>query len=172
MEEFIMKKIMFITIIILIALSSTLVMSQDDEGLGIETELLFVMHVNLDPAQAVGEGPYGVRNIVPSIGGTIEGPEINGEILAGGADWILARADGVRELDIRLTIRTDDDHLIYIYSQGLFYTTPGGETYLRITPRFETGAEEYAWLNRTLAVGTGIADGLPEWVEFTVYAIK
>ena len=42
--------------------------------------------------------------------------------------------------------------------------------YFRTTPRFETGAEQYRWLNRILAVGVGWIDK-PGTVSYKVYAV-
>ncbi|HEU5323464.1 MAG TPA: DUF3237 domain-containing protein, partial [Methylomirabilota bacterium] len=85
-----------------------------------------------------------------------------------GGDWVLLRRDGVAELDIRLTLRTDDGELIYVRCDGIFDMAPevrqrvlGGEDvdpseyYFRTTPRFETGSEKYRWLNRLVAIGVG-----------------
>jgi hypothetical protein len=85
-----------------------------------------------------------------------------------GGDWTLLRPDGVLELDLRVTLRTDDGALIQMSSFGLRLGPPEviaalarGETveptkyYFRTTPRFETVAPAYSYLNRMLAVATG-----------------
>jgi hypothetical protein len=69
---------------------------------------------------------------------------------------------------VRLVLKTVDDALICMTYQGLRHgpsdiiaKLEGGQEvdpasyYFRITPRFETAAPQYAWLNRILAVGTG-----------------
>jgi hypothetical protein len=84
------------------------------------------------------------------------------------ADWQLLRADGVLEMDLRMTLQTDDGALISLRSFGLRHGPPEviaaigrGETvdpatyYFRTTPRFETGDPRYAFLNRIVAVATG-----------------
>ena len=49
----------------------------------------------------------------PLTGGHFEGPRLRGTVLPGGsADWLLLRADGVLEMDLRATLRTDDGALI------------------------------------------------------------
>ena len=148
----------------------------------LQTELLFEMQVELGEAQQVGATPRGSRLIAPLTGGTFAGPKLKGDVLPGGADWLLTRADGIRELDVRLTLRTDDGHLIYMSYRGINTITPEivqrlmrgepvtpSEYYMRITPVFETGAEQYGWLNRLVAVGVG--QRLPTAVRQTVYAI-
>jgi hypothetical protein len=148
----------------------------------LQTELLFDMQVELGEAQQVGATPRGSRVIAPLTGGMFAGPKLKGDVLPGGADWLLTRADGVREPDVRLTLRTDDGHLIYMSYRGINTITPEiiqrlrhgepvspSEYYMRITPVFETGAERYGWLNRIVAVGVG--QRLPTAVRHTVYAI-
>jgi Protein of unknown function (DUF3237) len=159
--------------LLLLSLALPLAAQNETESpLVVETEFLFNLHADLAAPYDVGNSPYGSRVIWPVTGGTIEGPEVSGVILAGGADWSLVRSDGAFELDVRLTILTDDEEIIYMQYPGISYTSPEGETYWRITPRFETGAEQYAWLNRIFAVGIGTGAELPEWVEYSVYAIK
>lgn len=97
----------------------------------------------------------GSRRIVPVTGGTFEGPRLRGRVLEGGADSVRARPDGASELDVRVTLETDDDALVYATYRGILYNPPEGELYWRVTPYFETAAEEYDWLNRIVTVGVG-----------------
>ena len=81
---------------------------------------------------------------------------------------MLLRSDNVLELDLRITLETDDRALIYMTFQGLRHGPPDvfaalgrGEDvdpasyYFRTLPRFETSAERYAFLNRIITVGIG-----------------
>ncbi len=45
-----------------------------------------------------------------------------------------------------------------------------GEYYFRTTPRFETGHERYAWLNKTICVGVGYFGA--NKVGYRVFAVK
>jgi hypothetical protein len=129
-------------------------------------EFLCTLLVELGEAQVIGEGPHGVRRIVPLIGGKIEGPKIKGEVLPFGADWVLVRPDGVFQLDVRATIRTDDDELIYVGYKGIFDSS---RDYFRVTPFFETSSEKYSWLNKIISVGIGKpGEGK---VEYEIYQI-
>lgn len=141
-----------------------------DQGPGIETEFLFDLHLDIESPLPISGGPYGDRRIFRVIGGTVDGPQISGEVIAGGSDWGLDRADGVSELDARITIRTDDDQIIYMSYTGIIYNSPEGELYWRMVPRFEAG-DEYAWLTRIVAVGlfTDFGNGA---VEYRVYIIR
>lgn len=128
------------------------------------------MTVNIIAAaqQKFGAVPYGVRSFVPVTGGDFAGPRLRGRILPGGGDWLLLRSDGVLELDLRITLETDDHALIYMTFQGLRHSLPEviaafsrGEVvdptryYFRTVPRFETSTEAYIFLNRIVAVGVG-----------------
>jgi hypothetical protein len=129
---------------------------------------LMTLEVVVPPPQRLGLGPYGTRVIAPVAGGAFEGSRLRGQVLGGGCDWTLLRADGVLELDLRLTLRTDDEALIYMSSSGLRHGPPEvlaalarGELvdpsryYFRTAIRFETSAPEYAFLNRMFAISTG-----------------
>ena len=60
------------------------------------------------PAQKLGAIPHGTRSIVPIAGGDFEGSRLRGKVLPGGGDWLLLRSDDVLELDLRVTLETDD----------------------------------------------------------------
>ena len=73
------------------------------------TRLLMILRVTVATPQSIGAVPHGTRRTVPITGGDFEGPRLRGSVLPGGsADWLLLRADGVLELDLRATLRTDD----------------------------------------------------------------
>jgi hypothetical protein len=130
---------------------------------------LMTLQVIVSPPQRVGAVPHGARVIAPVAGGTFEGPRLRGKVLAdGGGDWTLLRSDGVLELDLRITLETDDGALIYMTSFGLRHGPPEtlaalarGESvdpstyYFRTAPRFETSAPQHAFLNRVIAIASG-----------------
>ena len=64
---------------------------------------------------------------------------------------------GMGTLDIRETIRTDDGATIFVQYQGKLDLSKGMQFPMTayVAPRFETGDERYAWLNRIQAVGKG-----------------
>ena len=118
---------------------------------------LMTVKVLAAPLQKLGAVPYGVRTFVPVAGGDFEGPRLRGRILPGGGDWLLLRSDGVLELDLRITLETDDHALIYMTFQGMRHGAPDDPAryYFRTVPRFETSAEAYGFLNRIVTVGVG-----------------
>ncbi len=129
---------------------------------------LMTVKIVAAPLQKLGGVPHGTRSIVPVTGGDFEGPRLRGRVLPGGGDWLLLRTDGVLELDLRITLETDDHALIYLTFQGLRHGPPDaiaalgrGEVvdparyYFRTLPRFETSTEKYSFLNRIITVGVG-----------------
>ncbi|MGA7119206.1 MAG: DUF3237 domain-containing protein [Polyangiaceae bacterium] len=132
------------------------------------SRLLMTLQVAVVGAQKIGAAPHGVRVVAPITSGHFEGPRLRGKVLPGGGDWTLLRGDGVLELDLRLTLETDDGALIHMASFGLRHGPPDviaalarGESvdpssyYFRTTPRFATGHPKYAFLNRLLTISTG-----------------
>src|SRR5213082_2570301 len=122
-----------------------------------DSRLLMTMRVAVVGAQKIGAVPHGSRVTAPIAGGHFEGPRLRGKVLPGGGDWTLLRGDGVLELDLRVTLETDDGALIHLASFGLRHGPPevlaalaSGESidpskyYFRTTPRFETSAPPYA----------------------------
>src|SRR5258705_8712727 len=147
------------------------------------TRLLMTMRVQVGTVLNIGAVPHGTRRTAPLGGGTFEGPRLRGTILPGGsADWQLLRSDGVLEMDLRVTLRTDDGALISMRSFGLRHGPPEiiaaigrGETvdpstyYFRTMPRFETAHPAYAFLNRLVAVASG--DRRAEGPIYTVHEV-
>jgi len=134
----------------------------------VQTRPLFVMHLDVAPIVLMGRTPGGDRRVGVVTGGRFQGERLSGLVLDGGADWQIARDDGVTTLDARLMLRTDDGALIGMIYRGLRHGPPEvmaalakGEKvdpasyYFRMTPTFETASEPYAWLNHILALGTG-----------------
>src|SRR3982074_3388752 len=147
-----------------------------------DARLLMTLQVAVSNPQRLGAGPHGTRITVPIADGHFEGPRLRGRVLPGGGDWTLLRGDGVLELDLRVTLETDDGALIHMTSFGLRHgpadviaALARGESvdpsayYFRTSPRFETGNPKYAFLNRLLAVSSG--DRRAEGPIYTIYEI-
>jgi hypothetical protein len=131
-------------------------------------ELIFEAKVTLDPVQELGVTTYGKRRIIPITGGTFEGPNIKGTILAGGADWQTLRTDGTADLDARYTLKTDDGALIYIQNRGIRHAKPEvlarmakgekvdpSEYYMRTAASFEVAEGKYNWLTKCIVISVG-----------------
>jgi len=147
------------------------------------TRLLMTMYVKVGPPLNIGTVPHGTRRTAPLTGGTFEGPRLRGTILPdSSADWQLLRSDGVLEMDLRFTLRTDDGALISMSALGLRHGPPEviaaigrGEAvdpstyYFRTMPRFETAHPSYSFLNRLIAVASG--DRRPEGPIYTIHEV-
>ena len=127
--------------------------------------------------------PLGTRMIAVVERGTVEGPRLRGEFLPGGGDWIMVGSDRVARLDVRATIRTHDDELVYVTVTGRATLSDeaigrlwAGETigweemHARSAPLFETGAERYAWLNSTVAIA--VNELSLNHVNYRVYSVR
>jgi len=132
----------------------------------LQYEYLGTLTCGVGEAQVVGKTPKGVRRIMPLTGGRFEGPKLNGEVLPFGADWILIRSDGLIELDVRATIKTDDGEIIYAQYKGIYDPS---RKYFCTVPIFETSSEKYSWLNKSIYVGLGSAE--PGKVIYKIYQI-
>jgi hypothetical protein len=150
----------------------------------LDGELLFQLSQELKVPDETATAPLGARRFVSITGGSFEGPRLKGQVLSGGGYWVLVRPDGAAEVDARTTLRTDDGQLIYMHYRGLVHGPPAvmqalrqgdssidpSEYYHRTTPLFDTGSEQYEWLNRMVAVGIG--KRTPTGVEYTVHAVS
>jgi hypothetical protein len=127
---------------------------------------LMTLRLNTAPTQDIGAGPHGSRVTYPITGGSFEGDRLRGRVLPGGDDWTVKRPDGVVELDLRITLETDDHALIHMTFEGIRDDAPGAR-YFRTLPRFATADPRYSFLNRLLAVGVGEirADGPAHVIE-------
>lgn len=149
----------------------------------LRSQPLFTIRMNLHPIQELGVTPLGQRRIVPVAGGTFEGARLRGVVLGqAGGDWLLMRADGVFQLDVRVTLQTDDGALILMTYRGVRHA-PGDVTaklargervdpsqyYLRTAPFFETSSPRYGWLNNIVAVAMG--ERLPDGVVYRVFEV-
>jgi hypothetical protein len=134
----------------------------------LELQPLLKARITLAEPQELGETPHGRRRIIPITGGEFAGERLSGRVLGGGADWQIVRHDGVAELEARYTLQTSDGALIYVSNTGYRHgpeeiirklaageAVPPSAYYMRTTPRFETGDERYAWLNRIVCVASG-----------------
>ncbi|MBB94347.1 MAG: hypothetical protein CML68_07085 [Rhodobacteraceae bacterium] len=141
------------------------------------------LYVDLSPIREMGAGRAGQRRIIPIVGGTVEGPELQGRILDVGADWQTIFASGVAELDTRYAMETHDGAVIEIVNYGYRFgprhvieALARGEAVaptsysMRTQARLETGDPRYDWVNRTLFVGTGAR--LAAQVQVSLFAVE
>lgn len=132
----------------------------------LQSEFLFTLSADVGELVSLGHGPLGERRVVYINSGTFEGPALRGVVI-GGADWQILRSDGALELDARYAIREQGGGVVQVISQGMRHGPPDvmarlarGEDvdpasyFFRSSMRFETGAADLAWLNKTMAFAT------------------
>jgi hypothetical protein len=149
----------------------------------LRSQLLCRLEARLAAPRDFGDTPQGHRRFFPVVGGIFEGAHLRGEVLPEGGDWAILRSDGTLELDVRITLRTDDGALLYVRYRGVRRAPPEvlarltrgeivnpGEYYFRTTPTFETSAPRYTWLNGIVAVGLGERRP-PDVVAYSIFEV-
>ncbi|GAA6062858.1 hypothetical protein JCM10212_006111 [Sporobolomyces blumeae] len=115
------------------------------------------------------EGPYGVRKVIPILGGPIVGPHFNGTLRNLGADWGLVDPQtGVFSADTRYGGVTDNGDELYFQTSGP--AQEGGGLHLHI--KVETSSRELYWLNEIVAVGVLQNVGTKEYLNQTVSILR
>src|ERR1035441_8942442 len=84
----------------------------------LRSELLFTLTGRVSSAQEIGASPSGQLGIMRVASGEFEGPKLRGTVLPGGADWMLVRPDGVAQINVRMTLQTDNGDLIFMRYGG------------------------------------------------------
>jgi hypothetical protein len=98
---------------------------------------------------------------IPITGGTIEG-DVTGQIIPGGGDWCLTRADEAYRVEARYLFRTDEGHIVDVVNVGILRHLDGESGgskemgYFQTTPVFRTAAPALQWLTRSVFVGRAV----------------
>jgi hypothetical protein len=139
--------------------------------------------VEIAAAIEVGQTDLGLRRLIPIVGGVVEGPQMRGKVLAGGADYQLILAGQTQaHLDARYVLELEDGARIWVHNTALRVTSAEdglklmrGElvsperVYFRCQPRFEVADPHWAWLAQHQFVGVGLR--LPDAVHISVYKV-
>jgi hypothetical protein len=149
-------------------MSTALSHNLPESHLSIRTQPLFVLREAVPPLIVIGQTPNAFRRIGVIQGGSFEGERLSGEVVTGN-DWQAVRTDSCIKLDVRLVLKTTDGELIVMTYTCLRAGPPsviekldkGGPVdptsyYFRMNPMFETSSKKYDWMNRIIAVGTGV----------------
>ncbi len=130
--------------------------------------LFFVMRICAEVGAPLELGEIGgvKKRVIPITGGSFEGVDLQGEVLAGGADWQYTRPDHVAVLEARYTLRSSDGALITVVNRGFRHGIPGlaeiiasgrevsrSDYYFMSAPLFETSDPKLAWLTRAIFIG-------------------
>ena len=120
--------------------------------------LMWSAIVDVADREDLGEGPLGHRYIVPILGGRFFGgdgfEDLSGEILPGGADRQLVRADGIKELDALYEMRTDEGDTMTIRNRVIVDEARHPERYAMSVISVTAPKGKLDWLNRRLVLGT------------------
>src|ERR1700737_2935970 len=148
----------------------------------LQTKYVFSLAIKVGAPIVAGDFGYGVRRIIPILGGEVRGEGINGTLFPCGADFQIIRPNGFTELEAKYAFEMDDGAIVYIENIGIRFGPKPlldriamGEIvdpaliYFRSVPRFETGAENYRWLMENLSVGVGAR--YPDRVEIDVHQV-
>ncbi|WP_440709129.1 DUF3237 domain-containing protein [Herbiconiux sp. YIM B11900] len=171
-------------------------------------EHVFDVEVRLGEIEDHGMTRVGHRRIVPIVGGSIRGrvggtlggvpsgalddvpddlhggsgDELVAQILPGGADWQVVRADGSIEIDGRYSASTSEGELLYLHAAGIRSGAPEvleallrgepvdpGDYYFRTTVSIETSSPRLAALQRALYVA--VAERAASTVRYATYRL-
>jgi hypothetical protein len=140
------------------------------------------LRVEVDRPIEIGDTGAGLRRMIGILGGSVEGPQLRGRVLPGGADFQLVRSATVAELDARYALELDDGRRIYVINRALRRAPVEvtaklvrGEpvdpslVYFRCTPSFEVADDALRWLAESLFVGTGAR--YPDRVEMSFFRL-
>jgi hypothetical protein len=136
----------------------------------LEHRNLFEFEANVTPLIGIERQPPAVpMSICYFTGGWFAGDRLRGELLPGGGDWACFETDSLIRIDVRAILQTIDGARIYMRYRGIWTTAPGllprvlghqvpyvhEDHYLRVAAEFESGAPQYAWLDRIVVIGVG-----------------
>jgi hypothetical protein len=139
--------------------------------------------VTISPPVEVGHTPAGLRRMIPITGGTVSGPQLNGHIVPGGADFQLILNHGTQaHLDARYVIELTDGTRVFVQNTALRVASLENsqrimrgekvhpdEVYFRCQPQLEATAPQWAWLNESQFIGTGRRT--PDGVYLSFYRV-
>lgn len=145
-------------------------------------ESAFDVVVELGPLEDHLRTSVGHRRVVPILGGRVSGA-VEAEIVPGGADWQIVRADGTIEIDSRYTARTADGAFLLLHAQGLRTGSAEvlarlgrgedvdpGEYCFRTIVSIETAAPELAHLQRSMFLAS--AQRQADAVRYRAYRVS
>ena len=145
--------------------------------------LVYRLEATLGEPLELGQTAQGHRRIVPLTGGTFSGPQISGTLVPGAsADWQTILPDGTALGDIRYTLRTDADDLLYVQSRSVRHGTPEvlarlgrgedvdpSEYTFRTNTQITTSGRQLDWLNQGVFIG--VAGRQPAGVIYETYLV-
>lgn len=144
-------------------------------------EPAFLVEVRLGPLEDHGMTRAGHRRVIPILGGTVSGA-IDAEILPGGADWQVVRADGAVEVEARYSARTAGGSLVLLHASGVRSGPPEvlaallraepvdpADYYFRTVVRVEASDPALAHLQDVLFLAAAVREA--DRVTYTAYRV-
>jgi hypothetical protein len=115
--------------------------------------------------------PAGTRVIVEVKELRVEGERLRGTMKGrAAADWLTIGPDATGTVDVRMTIETHDGALVFMQYQGRRDFSQGMDAPVYTAPRFDTGDDRYAWINKVQAVAKGTVEGTT--LTYEVYELR
>lgn len=147
-------------------------------------DFVATIDVDVDATIDIGTTAQGVRRVAPIRGGRVTGPGISGRVLDAGADVQRYPTADVAHLQADYVLELDDGHRVLVENRAVRTGNPedlrrmmAGEAvdpsriYFRCVPGLSADESgPYAWMNRTLFVGTG--QRRPSGVRIDVFRVR
>jgi len=130
------------------------------------------LHVMIDKPKTVGTTGQGLLKVIPIIGGTVTGKDIEGTVVDGGADWNTRYDNGIVHVFAKYMLKTNDGDYIAIENEGYFESST--ETVIKTKPTFQTDTSgKYHYLNYGVFVGElNVTHGIDDSVEIVIYKLR
>lgn len=146
-------------------------------------EYVFTAEVRVAQAIEQGEIDGDRKRFIAITGGTVRGPRLQGQVLAGGGDWQRIGANGLTNVEARYFLKASDGTMIEVTNPGVRVGSPDvierltrGERvdpsayYFRTTPSFRVADSPHRWLQRAVFVARGVR--LPDRVLIDFYQVQ
>ncbi|MGP5046310.1 DUF3237 family protein [Glutamicibacter ardleyensis] len=147
-------------------------------------DFVATIEVAVSETITIGNTAQGVRRVAPIRGGSVSGPQMRGRVLDAGADFQRYPSADLALLDANYVLELVDGHRILVENRAVRTADPAdlermmsGEhvdpsrVYFRCVPALSADdSGPYAWLNRTLFLGTG--ERLVRGVRIDVFRVR
>ena len=115
--------------------------------------------------------PAGTRVIVEVKDLRVDGDRLRGTMKgSAAADWLTIGPDATGTVDVRVMIETHDAALVFVQYQGRRDFSQGMDAPIYTAPKFDTGDDRYAWINKVQAVAKGSVEGTT--LTYEVYELR
>jgi hypothetical protein len=121
---------------------------------------LCTMVMELGDPFVLPNSPAGTRVIVEMKDLRVEGDRLRGSLKGNAAaDWLTIGPDATGTIDVRATMETHDGAVVFMHYQGRRDFSQGMDAPIYTAPKFDTGDDRYAWINKIQAVAKGTVEG-------------